>query len=66
MENKTLDEILEEIKVSIEKTLEAQSYRIGDREIRRPDLRRLAEYEDRMMARKIRQQTKGYAVVRFK
>jgi len=62
-----IDEKLNEIEESIEKTLQAQEYEIGDRRLRRPKIKDLTDYEDRMLARKARKENnyKSHVLVRF-
>jgi len=64
---KSVDEILNQLQADLEKALEVQEYEIGDRRVRRPRLRELVDYEDRMLARKARKDNnrKSHVLVRF-
>jgi len=64
---KSIDEILDQVQADLEKALEVQEYEIGDRRVRRPRLRELMDYEDRMLARKARKDNnyKSHVYVRF-
>ncbi len=64
----TIDDLLNEIDEAISNTLKIQEYEIDDKRVRRPRLRDLADYEDRMLAKKARQenQYKSTVYARFK
>jgi len=63
----SIDEVLGLIEEALVKTTEAQEYEIGDRRVRRPRLRELIDYYDRMLARKAREDAgyKSGVFVRF-
>ena len=61
------DEIYEHLDDAILKTLDVQEYEIDDKRVRRPRLRDLADYEDRMLAKKARKENnyKSHFLTRF-
>lgn len=63
----TTDEILKEIEAALLNDLDAVDYQIGDRRVRKAELRQLMEYEDRMLARKAKENYnyKSHVLVRF-
>ncbi len=64
----TIDELYQEIEQAISEVLEVQEYEIDDKRVRKPRLRELADYQDRMLAKKARQDNnyKSNVYVRFK
>jgi len=61
----TTDERLAAVEAEIEKALTISETQIGDVRVRKQALRALLEYEDRMLARKARENYEPRVYVRF-